>query len=603
MTSPAGSEDTLPRWDLGDLFASPDDLRIAETIDSVKADTEAFAARYRGGLAGLDPAGLAGAIAEYERLRQESAKPAAFAALRFAADTAPANGAFYQKIREQTTAATLPLLFFEVEMSALPLEQIDALIEAPVLASYRHFLQEVRAAAPFRLSEPEERILEEKANTGWRAFTRLFDEITSSLRFTAPGREKPLTLSEVSDLMQHPDGGTRKAASVALTAGLVPNARTLAYIYNTLAQDKATEDRLRGYAYPEEARHVANELSPEIVETVMGTAERGFPLVARYYAAKRQILGLPELFQYDRYAPLLPEDERFPFDLARAIILEAFAGFHADYASAAATFFDKGWIDAAPRPGKRGGAFCSYITPDKHPYIFQSYLGKRGDVRTLAHEFGHGVHSYVSRDQTYLNFHGTLPMAEVASTFAEQLVFDKQVAGADERARFAAYGHQIEQAFATIFRQTVLYRFEQAVHRERREKGELTVARFGEIWQEKSNAMFSGAVTFDDGHALWWSYIPHFISTPFYVYAYTFGLMLALALYQRYRQEGRTFAPKYLAMLRAGGSLPPAELVAPLGVDLTDAAFWQGAITIVEEQVSAFEALAGRISPPKVTGS
>jgi oligoendopeptidase F len=581
-----------PRWNLNDLFSSPDDPRIDESLAAITAGSKAFAERYKGKVAQLSPSDLRDAIAEFEQLYQENSKIGAYSGLRFAADTAPENGAFLQKMRESITQSTLPSLFFEIELSRLSLDELDTRIVAPELSDYTHWLNEIRANAAFMLSEDEERVLEEKANTGRRAFMRLFDEVTTNLRFTVEGRENPATLSEVLDLMQSSQRDDRRAASNALSAGIEGQSRTLTYIYNTLLQDKATDDRLRGYAYPEQSRHLANELTQETVDTVVRVSQEGYPLVARYYAVKKRLLGYEELFQYDRYAPLFADEEKIPFSTARDLTLSAFRDFDMTYADAAAAFFENGWIDAEPRPGKRGGAFCSYITPDKHPYIFQSYLGKMGDVRTLAHELGHGIHSYVSRKQTYLNFHGTLPMAEVASTFAEQLVFDKIAAQGDGRLRRAAYAQQIEQAFSTIFRQTALYRFEQAAHQERREKGEVPAARFGEIWQGVTNDMFGGSVTFEPGHAQWWSYIPHFISTPFYVYAYTFGEMLALALYNKYEAEGASFAPKYLAMLQAGGSQTPQKLVEPLGVDLTDENFWRGALSVLESQVVAFEQLA-----------
>jgi oligoendopeptidase F len=338
-------------------------------------------------------------------------------------------------------------------------------------------------------------------------------------------------------------------------------------------------------------------MTPEVVETIVSTAVEGYPLVERFYKAKRRALGLNELFHYDRYAPLTKEERAIPYDAARDRCLAAFAGFHPEYADAAKAFFDGGWIDAEPRPGKRGGAFCSYVTPDVHPYIFLNYLNKQGDVRTLAHELGHGIHTLLAREQGFFSFHSTLPIAEVASTFAEQLVFERARQETTEpAARLAMFGEQVEQAIATIFRQAALYRFEQAIHRERREKGELTVARFGELWQENVGAMFGDAVTLGPGHALWWTYVRHFVATPFYVYAYTAGEMLALSLFRLYQQDtAGEFAPRYVALLRAGGSKSPEELFAPLGVDLTDRAFWRGALEVLEAQVAEFERLAENI--------
>ena len=586
-----------PQWSLDDLFTGPDDPRIAQTLDAAKADAEAFATRYRGKVAGLSPADLCEAIAAAEALMQSATKPAAFASLRFAADTRPENGALVQSVREQTTSATLPLLFFDVELTALGAPRLRELAADPALARYRHYLETVAARAAFRLTEAEERVLEEKNNTGARSWVRLYEEITSSLRFSVPGHDAPLTLSQTLDLQYSVDRETRRQSAEAVAAGLEPYARNLAFIFNTLLQDKATEDRLRGQTYQEQARDLANELTPETVETVVQTATDGYGLVARYYAAKQKLLGLDTLYHYDRYAPVVADGEpSIGWETARETVLTAFRAFDPTYAHAAQEFFDQNWIDAAPRENKRGGAFCSYITPDLHPYIFLNYLDKAGDVRTLAHELGHGIHSYVSREQSYLNFHGTLPMAEVASTFAEMLVFDELIKDATPAEKLTAYAHQIEQAIATIFRQAALYRFEQSIHAQRRTGQELTVARFGELWQENTGAMFAGSVTLLPGHALWWTYVRHFIATPFYVYAYTFGEMLALALYQRYRETGQAFVAPYLTLLRAGGSLSPAELVAPLGVDLESPAFWQGALDILAQQVEAFETLAREVS-------
>lgn len=589
---------TPPRWNLDDLFSSPDDPRIEEALVRAKQRAETFAGTYKGRIARLEvtPEEMAGALSEYEDIHQQVAKPGAFASLRFAAEASEANGAFYQKVRERTTEATLPLLFFDLELMAADETRLAELRRDPVLARFRHYLDAVRRDAPFRLSEAEERVLEEQANTGRRAFIRLYEEITSYLRFQREGSDESLTLSQVLDLQYHPDRAVRQASAEALTAGLEPQARTVAYIFNTLLQDKATDDRLRGYAYQEQRRHNANELTPETVETVVTTALSGYPLVARYYEAKRRLLGLDRLYHYDRYAPVLPDEPAIAYDDARKIVLSAFHAFDKGYGAAADAFFAGGWIDAEPRQGKRGGAFCSYITPDAHPYLFLNYLGKPGDVRTLAHELGHGVHAFLSREQGYLDFHGTLPMAEVASTFAEMLVFDKQDGTASKRGRLALYGHQIEQAMSTIFRQAALYRFEQAIHRERRDRGELTVERFGQLWQEHIGAMFGESVELLPGHSLWWSYVRHFVASPFYVYAYTFGEMLALALYRRYQTDGDGFAKRYIALLSAGGSKSPEELVAPLGVDLTGQAFWRGALEVLEAQISAFEALAKELS-------
>jgi oligoendopeptidase F len=575
-----------PSWNLTDLFQNPEDPRLLETLARTQQAAQDFATRYQGKLATLDAAALAEALTRYEHLQQEGSKPATYAGLRFAANTAPENGAHVQKLREQTTAALLPALFFPIELAGLDGKQLESLAADPTLANWRRYLRQLARTAPHTLSEPEEKILAQKANTGSRAWVRLFQELTSSLRFPFEGRD--LTLAELTTLQHDADREVRRQSAETLTQGLQPHARTLALLYNTLVQDKALEDGLRGYTFPEQARHLSNELTPEIVAAVTETAEAGYATVGCYYRTKQKLLGLEELLHYDRYAPLHTDEPRVSFETARDEILLAFESFDAGYAAAGRAFFEGDWIDAAPRPGKQGGAFCSYITPDLHPYIFQSYLNRATDKNTLAHELGHGIHSYLSRSQSYLNFHGTLPMAEVASTFAELLVFEREQAQVTGAARQALFGRVLEDSFSTIHRQTAMYRFEQAVHAERKQ-GELSVERLSALWQEKLGAMFAGAVTLGEEHGLWWSYIPHFISTPFYVYAYSFGKMLALALYHRYQQEGAPFAQKYVAMLSQGGSQFPSELVAPLGVELSDPSFWQGAQEILAGWVSEFE--------------
>ncbi|MBC7808053.1 MAG: M3 family oligoendopeptidase [Akkermansiaceae bacterium] len=585
-------------WNLCDLFAAPDDPRILETLATAKQDAEAFAQKYRGKVAAFSPDELRVALHHNERIRQESQKPVAFASLRFSADSSAENGAFLQAVREKHTAATLPLLEFDLDLARLPAEKLTGWANDPVLVAFRHYLQTARDRARFRLSQAEETVWEEAQNTGRRAWTRLFEEITSGLRFTVEGEQTPLTLPDVMNRQAFSDREARRKSADAITSGLEPHLRNLTYIHNTLIAEKATEDRLRGYVYQEEARHLSNELSPDVVETVVRTSEAGYPLVARYYRAKRRLLGLPELYHYDRFAPLTPEPQTpISYDNARDWCLSAFERFHPDYAEAAREFFTGNWIDGAVRPGKRGGAYCAYVTADLHPYIFINYLGKTSDVRTLAHELGHGVHTSVARPKGFFSFHGTLPMAEVASTFAEQLVFaEMNRHGQSDTARLALYAEQIEQAMSTIFRQTALYRFEQSAHRERRENGEVSTDRLGELWQSAVGTMFGDSVTLLPGHASWWAYIPHFVSTPFYVYAYTWGELLALALYKKCTEEGAdVFAPKFLQFLRSGGSLSPQELVDPLGVDLSDFHFWQGALAVLEGQVTTFEALAVRV--------
>jgi oligoendopeptidase F len=579
-------------WDLSDLFESPDDPLIEALLSDVEARAWRFQETYKTHInrPDLTSSTLVAAIKEYESIAQQSAKPGNYASLRFSADTSDqSRGAFLQKMMERGTKLSLLLLFFELELA----EVGDALIASfqtdPEIKKYNHYIDTVRLYKDHMLSETEERLLEETANTGGRAFKRLFDQLTSVATFQLDGEE--LSQSEILSRLYTPDREVRKAAASAFSVGLDKNIDTVTFIYNTLLQDKNVKDRLRKYTYAEQSRHLSNELTPEIVETVVDACTRNYDLVSRYYKIKRDILGLDELHHYDRYAPLFEAKDKVLWPQAKELVLSAFSDFSPVICETAQEFFDKNWIDAAPRKGKRGGAFCAYITPDLHPYVLQSYMEQSRDVMTLAHELGHGVHSSLSRVQTYFNFHGTLPLAELASTFGEMLVFERlqQTSTADDR--LALYAGKIEDSFATIFRQASMYKFEQSIHRHRREKGELSKADFAGYWQSSIQQMFGDSLVLGEEHQSWWSYVGHFVGSPFYVYAYSFGELLVLSLYQKYKREGSSFAGKYLDLLRAGGSLTPQELMNKVDVNLADPDFWQGGIDVLAREVDEFERL------------
>lgn len=577
-------------WNLGDLYSGLDDPRIGETLDQAMASAEKFQADYKGKIDSQDLTAetLGAAIREYESLYAEAGRPGAFASLLFTTNTSdPAYGAFLQKMREHGTELSLPTLFFDLELAAAPSEIIDPLRDSPEVAPYKHYVDTVRLYRDHMLSETEERLLEETANTGARAFRRMFSEITSNSVFHLNGEE--LNQSEILSKLYDADREVRRSAAEAFTAGLQNNLPSIMFISNTLLQDKSVKDRLRHYTYPEQSRHMANELRKETVDLVVDTVARNYPLVARYYTVKREILGLDTLTHYDRYAPLFEADGVVTYPEAREIVLDAFGSFSPNMGQLAAEFFDKGWIDVPPGKGKQGGAYCSSVTPDLHPYVFLNYLGRMRDVTTLAHELGHGVHGSLARAQTLLNFHGTLPLAELASTFGEMLVFEKLLEKATLKDKLAMYAGKIEDSLATIPRQTAMFRFEQAIHNHRRTEGELTPEQFGEYWQREIQAMFGDSVELGEEHRDWWSYVSHFISTPFYVYAYSFGELLALSLFQKAKIGGPEFAEKYFDMLRAGGSLTPQELMDKVGVNLDDPAFWQGGFTVLEGFVAKFE--------------
>lgn len=581
-------------WNLGDLYDSIDDPRIKESFEKNLKAAGDFARKYRGKIdtPGLSADTLLQSIKDYEQLIQEIVKPISYASLVFSADTSkPEHGALLQYCQEKQTEISLELMFFDLELMAAKPEIVDPILEDSRLAGYKHFVQAARLFRNHRLSEPEERILEEKANTGGRAFERLFEEHISGIEFKVVigGEEHILTEPEVIALLRDPRREVREAAAQGLSQGLSDNARILTFIFNTLIYDKSVDDRLRKYEYPEQARNISNELDAATVETVISTCVENYPLVARYYNIKREIMGLDKLTHYDRYAPLFEAKKEYSYDDGRKIILDSFERFSVDMKNAADEFFKNNWIDAEPRKGKRGGAFCSYITPDLHPYVLLSYLNKVEDIMTLSHELGHGVHAYVSRCQTYLNFHSALPVAELASTFGEMLTFESLVAESDLDDKMALYAEKIEGVFATIFRQAAMYRFEQALHRARREHGELTREDIGDIWQENIQSMFGDSVEMGEEHRDWWMYVNHFISSPFYVYAYSFGELLVMALYSMYRREGDAFVPKYMEILKTGGVCSPAELLAKVGIDVDSPEFWRGGMSVVEDLISRFE--------------
>lgn len=586
------------RWDLSALFSGIDDPKIDHTWDRCMKRAEAFEAAYRGKIEspGLTAKALADALIELEDIAKESMKPANFANLLFACDAAsPAVGAFMQKQMEKSSDLSVKVMFFELELQAVNQEVIDRLLDDPLLANYRHYIQQARAYSPYRLSEKEEIVLEQTANTGSRAWVRLFEELTANhvFKFNNPesGEVEEMTLPEVTALLREPNRQVRKAAGDALTAGLEQLQRVIVFTFNNLVQDKAVEDKIRGFKYPEQSRHLSNELDKETVDLVIRLCRQNYGLVERFYKVKKDVLGLPELTHIDRYAPLFESEEKVDWESAKKIVLDAFGAFSPEVEARAREFFDSNWIDAEPRKGKQGGAFCSYNTPDTHPVVFQTYLNKQDDVMTLAHELGHGVHASLSRAQTYLNFHGTLPLAELASTFGEMLVFESLVRDAALKDKLALYADKIEGVFATVFRQAAMFSFEKRMHEERRDEGELTPQQFGDIWQEEIQAMFGDSVKLGEQHRSWWCYVSHFVAVPFYVYAYSFGELLVLSLYQMAKAEGPGFADKYVTLLRAGGSQSPTDLMKSVGIDLKSEAFWQGGFAAMEKLVAEFERL------------
>ena len=585
------------RWDLSHLYAAPDDPALEADLDAVLQGAQDFASDYRGRVADLDAAGLAEAVDRLEALQEPAGRAGSYAGLLFAADTAePSHGALLQHIQERGTEIHNVLLFFELEWVAVEEKRAQALLADPALAGRRHYLGSARRYRPHVLSEPEERLLAETAVTGSNAFGRLFDQVMADARFTLGEGEsrREVGEEEVLALLYDLDRDTRKAAAESLTAGLKNHARTLAFIFNTLVHDKATQDRLRDYPSPLSARNLDNEIEPASVESLLSACVARYPLVARYYRLKARLLDLPQLEDHDRYAPLPGSETRMDFAAARDLVLAAYADFSPRMAEIAKRFFEERWIDAELRPGKRGGAFSASTVPSVHPYVLLNYTDNLRDVMTVAHELGHGVHQHLAAERGLFEQNTPLTTAETASVFGEMLVFRRLMREEqDPKTRLALLCGKLEDAFATVFRQVAMTRFEEALHAARRSEGELAIERIGELWMDANRPMFGDSVQLSDDYAWWWLYIPHFVHSPFYCYAYAYGELLVLALLHRYDEEGEAFVPRYLELLAAGGSDTPQALLSRMGIDVSDPSFWDGGLALLEDMVSEAEALAG----------
>jgi oligoendopeptidase F len=584
-------------WDLDPLV----DGEGSEGADRMLAEADeraaAFAERHAGRVADLDGAGLAEAMAELQAIVELVSRAGNYAHLRFAVDTVdPANGALVARVSEKATAVETKLLFFDLEWAALEDARADELLAADGLDTSRHHLRTVRRYRPYLLSEPEEKILTEKAVSGREAWSRLFEEQTSAIKVDTPGDEEPVKLDVALSRLLSPDRELRRATADAVTAALAPNLRTRAYIYNTIAQDKATDDRLRGYPSWISSRNLANEASDESVQALVEAVRSNYDLPQRWYRLKARLLGLDRLADYDRSASIATEEVRIEWPEATEIVLTSFHDFSPTLHDTAQKFFDGRWIDAPVRPGKRGGAFCAYTVPSVHPFVMLNWTDRRRDVLTLAHELGHGMHAALAQPRGILEQHTPLTLAETASVFGETLVFRRLLDAAETPAsRLTLLAENIEGSIATVFRQVAMNRFEDFVHTARREEGELSVERFGELWERSQVEMLGDAVEVTEGYKTWWSYVPHFIGTPGYVYAYAYGQLLALSVYARYLDEGEAFVPRYIELLSAGGSRSPEELAAIAGLDLADPGFWNNGLTLVRDQLARAEQAAAEV--------
>ncbi len=585
-------------WNLDDLFAGVADeaeprAAIDALLDDAQRRADAFAGAYAGKMAELDGAGLAAAMHELEAIEDVAGRAGMYAHLAFSVDTAdPATGALLQHVQERGTAIETKLLFFELEWAALDDARAEELLAADGLDFARHHLTTARRYRPHLLTEPEEKVLTEKALSGRSAWVRLFEEQTAAVRVALPG-EAEQTLDVALARLFSPDRDLRRTTAEAVTAALEPGLRTRAYAFNTLLADKMVDDRLRHYPHWLAARNLANEASDESVEALVSAVRGRYELARRWYRLKADLLGIDRLADYDRMAAVTHAEEQVPWAEARAIVLDSYGAFSDELGGIVTRFFAERWIDAPPRPGKRGGAFCSFGLPSVHPFVMLNYTHRRRDVLTLAHELGHGVHAVLGASQGIFHMGTPLTLAETASVFGEQLTFGRLLERADTpESRLGLLAESIEGTIATVFRQVAMNRFEHLVHTARRDEGELSVDRFGELWAESQVEMLGDSVEVTEGYRRWWSYVPHFVATPGYVYAYAYGLLLALAVYGRYQELGDPFVPSYLDLLRAGGSRSPEELGQIVGVDLADPGFWDLGLDLVERKLDAAEAAA-----------
>jgi oligoendopeptidase F len=568
----------LPAWDLSDLYAGREDPKLETDLAAAERDAKAFRDRYFGKLAGLDGKALGEAVAGFENIDERLGRIMSFAQLTYAGNQSdPLIAKFYQTMQERVNAISTNILFFTLELNRLEENELAEKLKSPELARYRPWLRDLRAFRPHQLSDEMERLLHEKYVAGRGAWVRLFDETMAALRFPVNGKD--LTSAEALHLLSDRDPAVRKAAAKSVGKVLGDNARVFALVTNTLAKDKEIDDKWRHYARPISERNLSNRVEDEVVAALITSVREAYPRLShRYYALKARWFGTDVLDYWDRNAPLPDADEEtIGWPKARDV---------------GRRFFDRSWIDAAVRPGKAPGAFAHPTVPSAHPYLLLNYQGKTRDVMTLAHELGHGVHQVLAGAQGHLMADTPLTLAETASVFGEMLTFRAVLdAERDPRRRKAMLAGKVEDMLNTVVRQIAFVEFERRVHDERRQ-GELTADRIGEVWLDVQRESLGPALRFDGEYQFYWAYIPHFIHSPFYVYAYAFGDCLVNSLYAAYMRAPKGFAEKYLDMLRAGGTKRHQELLAPFGLNAADPAFWRGGLDVVAGLIDELEKLA-----------
>jgi len=587
-------------WDIDTIL--PDGATGSDLFDQADAIADGLTA-LRGRVGELDASELAAAMHTIAELQDLVARVSYHAMLAFTTATDdPARGAAMAAAQERSTAIATKLIFFDLEWAAADDAHVATVLADAQLDFCRHHLENLRLTRPHLLSEAEETIVAEKSQTGFSAWVRLFDELASAVTVDLPDElgGSGLPLMQAASMLQHPDRSVRRQVATGITAGLEPGLRTRAYVFNTLLLDKAVDDRLRHYDSWVSSRNLANEASDESVQALVDAVVDNYSIAQRWYTLKAKVLGLDRLADYDRMASVATADRQIGWSEGTQIVRDAYASFSPELAGIVDRFIDESWIDAPLRPGKRGGAFAAGVSPGHHPYVLLNWTSKSRDVATLAHELGHGVHFYLAREQGIFHQDVPLTVAETASVFGETVTSARLLSMIDDpNERFALLATTLEDSIATVFRQIAMNRFEHACHTARREEGELSVERFGDLWAQSQEAMLGDSVEVTDGYRSWWSYVPHFMGSPGYVYAYAYGQLLALSVYARYQEEGDAFVPAYLELLRAGGSKSPEDLARIVDCDLTDPNFWRNGLKIVEGQLTAAEdaaRAAGRLA-------
>ena len=579
----------LPTWDLSDLYSGPDSPFVEADLAKADHAARSFASAYQGRLAAISGNALATAIADYERIEELLGRLMSYAQLLFSGDSTNAEiGRFYQTVSERVTTISSHLLFFALELNRLDEAVLEQKLADPALARWRPWLRDLLVFRPHQLSDELEKLLHEKEVTGRSAWSRLFDETVAAMR--VPIGSEELTVSAALNRLSDRDRSVREAAGRAIGTTFGENIRLFSLVTNTLAKDKEIVDTWRHYPRPGSYRNRANMVEDEVVDALVSAVRADFPRLAhRYYLMKAKWLGLPKLMHWDRNAPLPDDDDRsIAWQDARERVLTAYGAFSPDLAAVGRRFFDRPWIDATLKPGKAGGAFAHPTVPSAHPYLLLNYHGRTRDVMTLAHELGHGVHQVLAAEQGYLMAGTPLTLAETASVFGEMLTFRALLDAAEPRQRRVMLAAKVEDMLNTVVRQVAFYHFETLLHDERR-SGELVPDRIGELWLQVQTESLGPAFEFTPEYSVFWSYVPHFIHTPFYVYAYAFGDCLVNALYSVFQAGHPGFQAKYLDMLRAGGTKRHKELLAPFGLDASDPAFWKKGLDVVAGFIDELE--------------